>query len=103
MLRPTIRNITKLVCKEFNVTEKELMDRRGTWGVCGARVAVYWLLRRLTMISYTNIGLHFQRDHTTIIAGYDHCRELRAHYFKYKLKTDILFEQFEDTMWRDAA
>jgi hypothetical protein len=66
----TFEEIVLAVCAEFDVTVNELMGERRARHIARPRQVVYWVAKRLTRLSFPNIGRRLGgRDHTTIMHG----------------------------------
>ncbi len=61
-----IPTIIKVVAKDYGVGEQEIRGSRRTKTVSEARQVSMWLARQLTDDSYSSIGRHFNRDHSTV-------------------------------------
>lgn len=63
--------ILEEVCRRRAVTPIEVCGRRRTKNVVKARHEVWWRLRNRygSSFSYPELGLLFDRDHTTVMAG----------------------------------
>jgi chromosomal replication initiator protein len=71
--RPTMRaarQILELVCLEFGFTAEQLLNKDRHRSIAEARQIAVWLLRTSRGLSYPEIGLLLQRDHTTIMSNY---------------------------------
>ena len=68
MVKPSIAAIQAAVCLEFGISPGEMAsDRRGQRVARPRQVAMY-LAKRLTLLSFPNIGRGFaNRDHTTVM------------------------------------
>jgi|GEM_PF-3254136 len=66
---PTIAAIIKAVCEEYNCEKRDLLDRSRHRGIERPRQVAHYLATELTILSNTQIGMHFKRDHTTIISN----------------------------------
>jgi chromosomal replication initiation ATPase DnaA len=65
-----VRRIQQLVCREFNVSMKDMLSPYRKAQFVRARQAGYYLAKQLTMLSLPAIGKKFGgRDHTTILHG----------------------------------
>ena len=59
------------VFKKYNVRREDLVGTRRTKDVAAARHITIYLIRRITDMSFPNIGKIFSRDHSTIITSYN--------------------------------
>ena len=65
---PTIDQIQRAVCAEFNMSRSELIAQRRTAATVMARQVAMYLCKTLTVRSTPEIGRHFSnRDHTTVL------------------------------------
>ena len=64
---PTPSLIISQVCKFYNVDESVLRSTQRSKGVAEARQVAQYLIRKLTNLSYPDIGKEFARDHATVM------------------------------------
>lgn len=62
-----IDKVFRAVSKKYKVSPDEIRGKRRTENVAIARHICIYLIRQLTDLSQSAIGVHFDRDHTTII------------------------------------
>lgn len=62
-------NIIEWVSGIYGIKVKDLKGPRRTKTLANARVLTYALLRRLTNLSYPEIGILLNRDHSTVVKG----------------------------------
>lgn len=68
---PTLREIVEAVCDFYHVTPKEVEGERRIHDFMHPRLIVYYLARKLTRLSLTNIAQRIGwRDHTTVRSGF---------------------------------
>lgn len=60
-------DIRQAVAREFDITVRALMGRRRAIEVSRPRQVAMWLSRAYTYHSLPEIGLFFDRDHTTVM------------------------------------
>jgi chromosomal replication initiation ATPase DnaA len=65
------RRIIEAVCDRFGLSKPDLFQRGRPRGVCHARQVCWALLRDRQRLSFVDIGLLFERHHTTISSGVD--------------------------------
>ncbi len=64
----SIDTIQRVIASYFNITSKELKDKRKTKNIALARQVAMYIAREMTEKSTTDIGLEFGgRDHTTVM------------------------------------
>ena len=68
---PTPSLIISQVCKFYNVDEVVLRSTKKSKGVAEPRQVAMYLIRKLTNLSFPDIGKEFARDHTTVIYAVD--------------------------------
>jgi chromosomal replication initiation ATPase DnaA len=69
--RPTLREIIEAVSDFYHITPAEIHGERHIHHFAHPRLIVYYLARKLTRLSLTNIGDRIgARDHTTIRSGF---------------------------------
>ena len=67
----TVDKIFTAVFKKYNVRRDDLVGTRRTKDVAAARHITIYLIRRITDMSFPNIGKIFSRDHSTIMSSID--------------------------------
>lgn len=70
-----IEYITKIVCKHFDVTEKDLKSPARNHKISSARQIAVYLTRELTQLSFVNIANFFNKKHPTILFSYEKIKE----------------------------
>jgi len=66
---PTPSLIISQVCKFYNVDEIALRGSNKSRGIVEPRQVAMYLVRKLTNLSFPEIGIEFGRDHTTVMYG----------------------------------
>jgi chromosomal replication initiation ATPase DnaA len=101
--RVTTRYIWAMVSLEFNIPMATLMGNSRMHDAVQARMAAYWLCRKLTLDSLPMIGKWFPipRHHTTVLSGIRSADKLRAASPVYAKLLDDLAEKIK-TEWRAA-
>jgi chromosomal replication initiator protein len=66
----TIEKITSLVAEYFKQPVYQITGKSRKREVVMARYAVIWLTRKYTTLNYSEIGIHLNRDHTTILYAF---------------------------------
>lgn len=87
VVHPSVARIVTEVCKYYKLRKAELLSFRKTVNVVRPRQVVMYLARRLTLKSLPTIGDAMDRDHTTILHGFQLITKLRA--TDEKLDADI--------------
>ena len=70
-----IENIAKIVCKYFDVSEKDLKSTARNQKISHARQIAVYLTRELTQLSFVNIANFFNKKHPTILFSYEKIKE----------------------------
>ena len=68
---PTPTLIINQVCKFYSIDEATLRGTEKTRGTAEARHVAVYLVRKLTNLSYPDIGKEFNKDHTTIMYSFN--------------------------------
>ena len=68
---PTPALIINQVCKFYSIDEATLRGTEKTRGTAEARHVAVYLVRKLTNLSYPDIGKEFNKDHTTIMYSFN--------------------------------
>jgi chromosomal replication initiation ATPase DnaA len=76
----SVSKIIMLVCKEFNIQTHMVLTGRGSKSVSDIRHIAFYLSRELTDKSTVQIGKVFKRDHSTVVTGSVHGKELAKDY-----------------------
>lgn len=66
-IAPSIGQIQREVCKQFNVELAELLSPRRYSSIVIARQVAMALSKKLTIRSFPDIGRQFRKDHTTVL------------------------------------
>lgn len=69
MTKPTLQEIDTAVCDRFKLFPGLIRARVKRRSIVRPRQIAMYLARNLTGLSYPKLGVHFGRDHTTIIVG----------------------------------
>jgi len=68
----TVDLITSIICKNYDITQKEIVSKRRSRNIAFPRQIAMYLCRELTDLSLPKIGEEFGgRDHTTVIHAKD--------------------------------
>jgi chromosomal replication initiator protein len=59
--------IIRMVCEELNVLQRDLIGYRLKGQYAYARHLIFYLMRKHTVMSLTQIGDVYQKDHSTVI------------------------------------
>jgi chromosomal replication initiator protein len=65
----TVDKIFTAVFKKYNVRREDLVGTRRTKEVAAARHITIYLIRKITDMSFPNIGKIFGRDHSTVMSS----------------------------------
>ena len=83
----TIRDVERAVCLRFQISRDQLLRRDTSKAASRPRQIAMYLARELTGASYPRLGLHFGRDHTSVLYA---CRQTVLRVAKdARLATDI--------------
>jgi len=82
---PHIDVILKTIAHAFDCCVGELKGKERTARIVTPRLVAYYLMRRLTGLSYPELGRIFDRDHTTIMNG---CKRI-----EHRLMTEVALTQ----------
>ncbi len=66
----TIDKIFAAVWRKYDIKKEDLTGARRSRDIAQVRHVTIYLIRKITEMSYPNIGKIFNRDHTTILASY---------------------------------
>lgn len=64
-----VDKIFRTVSKKYSVSPDEIKGKRRTESIASARHICIYLMRQLTDLSQSAIGVYFDRDHTTILSS----------------------------------
>jgi chromosomal replication initiator protein len=67
-----------MVANFFGITSDEIMSRSRRQRIAMARHVTFYIMRRVGMCSYPQIGKAFGYDHTTILSAVDRIERLVA-------------------------
>lgn len=85
--RLNIDAIKRAAAQHYQITVEELEGRRKTLTIAQARQVAMFLARLKLHWSYPELGLEFERDHTTII---DACRRIAKQFLSdEKIRADV--------------
>ena len=68
-MTPTIATIRRAVAEAAGITEEEMLGRSRERRIARPRQIAMYLARRFTNLGIVAIGLHFNRDGTTVLNG----------------------------------
>ena len=74
----TIRDVERAVCLRFQMSRDQLLCRNTARKVSRPRQIAMYLARELTGASYTRLGQHFARDHTSVLYAWRQTRKRMA-------------------------
>ena len=66
-----INSITKIVCSNFDVSEKDMKSSARNQKISNARQIAIYLTREFTQMSFVNIADFFNKKHPTILFAYE--------------------------------
>ncbi|MFN3749356.1 MAG: helix-turn-helix domain-containing protein [Sphingorhabdus sp.] len=93
--RPTVRHCIELSAIEFKVEIMDIFSKRRQQPLAIARQTAMWLARKVTILSYPDIGRHFVRDHQTVLHGVQAVENRRKTDHDFRQKTDRMLSLFE--------
>lgn len=97
-----LKRIIGLVCARFNVDEPALQsEARPEWLVLPRHI-VFWLARKLTTITSSQLGALFNRDHGTVLAGVKGIED-RMGDERFKCEVLQLREEIEQALAKEVA
>ncbi len=67
----TVEKIFTSVYKKYGIPKDELLGKKRSKEIANARHVTIYLIRKITEMSFPNIGKIFDKDHTTILASYE--------------------------------
>jgi len=67
----TVEKIFTSVYKKYGIPKDELTGKKRSKEIANARHVTIYLIRKITEMSFPNIGKIFEKDHTTILASYE--------------------------------
>jgi chromosomal replication initiation ATPase DnaA len=103
----TIEKILDLVSEYFKQHVYQITGKSRKSPVVMARYAVIWLTRKYTSLNYSEIGIHLNRDHTTILYAFRQVGVLieikdeisdHLNYLSVKLEADLAAPAAEDRL-----
>ena len=62
-----VDKILRIVSRRYHVSPDEIKGKRRTENIASARHVCIYLIRQMTDLSQSAIGVYFDRDHTTIL------------------------------------
>lgn len=85
---PRIGRIRRACADFFGVSEAAILGPARHKRLAMARQTAYWLARRLAQHSYSDIGRHMGRDHSTVMHGVSQ--------IAYRRQRDEIFRRMTD-------
>ena len=73
-----VAQIVSTVSARYRVTPEQIMEHRRFQAFSWARHVAFYLARESTSLSFPAIGKYFNRDHSTVIHGWNVVRERMA-------------------------
>lgn len=93
---PTCRLIIELVALESGISQSRILSPSRLDEVVSARHAAIWLAREVTRKSMPQIGLAFDRDHSTVIDACHSAERRRERDPEFRAMTDRLRQLFAE-------
>lgn len=72
----SVDKVIKVVVDFTGVTVEKMTSNARATNVSDARFIMWYMLRKFTKMTYTDIGVMFERDHTSVMYGENRCRNL---------------------------
>ncbi|AVM68646.1 chromosomal replication initiator protein DnaA [Lachnospiraceae bacterium oral taxon 500] len=94
LINPSV--ILNIVAEHFSISNAEILSKKRSKEIVEPRQIVMYLCRKLTDASYPDLGKFFNRDHSTVISGYEKiCAELKSNRSLQK-NMDILIKKINN-------
>ena len=91
----TVDKIFAAVYRKYGISKEDLLGKKRTKEIAQARHVSIYLIKKITEMSYPNIGKIFGRDHTTALSSCD--------VIEKKLRTDAALAMDLNTMIKEVA
>ena len=88
----TIEKIFGAIGGKYNVTKAELIGKKRTKEVAGARHVAVFLIREITGMSFPSIAKIFDRDYATIHASFEQIDRKYTSDSMFKIEVDELIK-----------
>lgn len=89
-------SILNIVSEHFSISNAEILGKKRSKEIVEPRQIVMYLCRTLTDYSYPELGKFFNRDHSTIISGYEKIREEVKNNKNMQKNIDILMKKINN-------
>ncbi len=89
----TVDKIFAAVFKKYNVRRNDLVGTRRTKDVASARHITIYLIRKITDMSFPNIGKIFSRDHSTIMSSIETVEKKLQHDTVFNVEINELIKE----------
>ena len=89
----TVDKIFAAVFKKYNVRRDDLVGARRTKEVASARHITIYLIRKITDMSFPNIGKIFSRDHSTIMSSIETVEKKIQHDSVFNIEINELIKE----------
>ena len=89
----TVDKIFAAVFKKYNVRRNDLTGTRRTKDVASARHITIYLIRKITDMSFPNIGKIFSRDHSTIMSSIETVEKKLQHDTVFNVEINELIKE----------
>lgn len=88
--RITLRQFLPYAAREFNVQILHIMSPCRARQYVRPRQALYWIGREVLALNFAQIAQVMDRDHSTVMTGYNLAKKLRAESPEFRAITDRL-------------
>lgn len=93
----SFEDILKVIAKEFDLNTTRLLSKNRSKSITLPRQIAMYLTRKLTKLSYNEIGCYFGgRDHTTVMYAYEKVKKLKME----NKETQSLLQKIENILQR---
>ncbi|RRD93678.1 chromosomal replication initiator protein DnaA [Clostridiales bacterium COT073_COT-073] len=89
-------SILNIVAEHFSISNAEILGKKRSKEIVEPRQIVMYLCRTLTDCSYPELGKFFNRDHSTIISGYEKIKEELKSNKNMQKNIDILMKKINN-------
>ena len=87
----TVDKILDEVSRTFNIPVSDILSKKKTADIAYARQVSMYIISQLILISSTEIGKHFNKDHTTVLYNIDKIKKIiKINETEKKLIDDII-------------
>ena len=90
-----IRDIQTHIAKHYHLELSDILGKRRNSNIVLARQVAMYFSRQLTALSTTELGLEFNRDHATILAGVRKIKKMQQNNQKFAAELDLLKRELE--------